>query len=66
MACESHPSFRPTAPLPTKKKVAPTTAETRIEDVKKTKRDCLEGESNSHLRITQAELGHILDMTDNI
>jgi hypothetical protein len=23
-------------------------------------KECLEGESNSHLRITQAELGHIL------
>jgi hypothetical protein len=27
----------------------------------KTKKECLEGESNSHLRITQAELGHIYD-----
>jgi hypothetical protein len=27
---------------------------------RKNKKECLEGESNSHLRITQAELGHIL------
>jgi hypothetical protein len=30
-------------------------------DPRKDKKKCLEGESNSHLRITQAELGHIYD-----
>ena len=34
---------------------------TRAGSGKRDKKDCLEGESNSHLRITQAMLGHIDD-----